>query len=153
MSAQIDNRHVAFMENLTVASRKMRTYYNARVARYGLTFARARVILLLSKNETMNQSELACELELEKPTVVRLLDRMEAHGFIERRADPNDRRAKLIALSAHGTDMARELDIMRAEFYEAVLGPVGPDELLIATTVFETIIAKVDQIIQDRPDD
>ncbi|WP_176086327.1 MarR family transcriptional regulator [Martelella sp. HB161492] len=134
------------METMTVASRKMRTYYNAQVSRYGLTFARARVILLLSKNEVMNQSALACELELEKPTVVRMLDRMEAIGLISRSPDPNDRRANLISLSEHGKAMAVKLDQVRVEFFDALFGPADTQKLAGGISVFETIIARIEKL-------
>ncbi|TNB49121.1 MarR family transcriptional regulator [Martelella lutilitoris] len=145
-------QYAAFVEALSVASRKMRTNYNAQVARFGLTFTRARVIQLLSKHETMNQSMLACELELEKPTVVRILDRMEAHDLIERHPDPADRRAKLIVLSKHGAAMADELSVLRGEIARTIFADMDPAHIDIATGVFEAIIARLDQL-SEVPED
>ena len=51
-----------------------------------LTLASARVFHALSKRDGLNQRELADELGIETPTIVRLLDAMEKQGFIERRA-------------------------------------------------------------------
>ncbi|MCB5202445.1 MarR family transcriptional regulator [Neorhizobium sp. T786] len=95
-----------FLEALTNASRKIRTAFNQRVTAHGLTYPRARALLRLSKKPGMTQSELACELELEQATMVRILDRMEEHGLVERQPDPKDRRAKLIVLTPRGTEQA-----------------------------------------------
>ena len=153
MSNPDTRQYVAFIEALSVASRKMRTHYNAHVARHGLTFTRARVIQLLSKNESMNQSMLACELELEKPTVVRILDRMEAHGLIARHTDPADRRANIIVLSEHGKAMAEQLQVLRGEFARLFFTGVDPAHIDIATGVFETIIARLDQLPETPVDE
>lgn len=153
MSDPDTRQYVAFVEALSVASRKMRTHYNAQVSRHGLTFARARVIQLLSKNEAMNQSMLACELELEKPTVVRILDRMEAHGLIARQPDPADRRANIIVLSEHGKAMAEKLQVLRGEFAQTFFSGVDPAHIDIATSVFETITARLDQISEAPADE
>ncbi|TCT29632.1 MarR family winged helix-turn-helix transcriptional regulator [Martelella mediterranea] len=140
---QTDER-VAFMEALAVASRKMRTAFNARVSEHGLTFARARVLLLLIRHETCNQSALACELELEKPTVVRMLDRMAAIDLIERVPDPNDRRINLIRLRPHGEAMARTLLDVRRDVVDSLFRPEDEEALISATALFQTLIARTD---------
>ena len=95
-----------FLEALTKMSRKIRTAFNKQVTAHGLTYPRAHALFRLAKTQIITQTELACELELEQATLVRLLDRMEENGLIERRQDPNDRRAKLIALTRHGQEQA-----------------------------------------------
>jgi len=59
----------------------------------GLTGSQWRAVAYLSKNEGTNQACLADMLEIEPITLVRMLDRLEQRGLIERRVDPNDRRA------------------------------------------------------------
>ncbi len=153
MSPVSTQQYAAFVEALSVASRKMRTNYDAQVARYGLTFARARVIQLLSKHSAMNQSMLACELELEKPTLVRILDRMEAHDLIERHPDPADRRANLIVLSEHGRAMAGELTALRGEIALTIFAGMDPAHIDIATNVFKAIIARLDTLSEVAEDE
>jgi DNA-binding MarR family transcriptional regulator len=48
------------------------------------------------------QLRLAEKLEVDRTTMVDLVDRLEASGFVERRPDPNDRRARLIHLTPRG---------------------------------------------------
>jgi MarR family transcriptional regulator for hemolysin len=113
-----------FLEALTKVSRRVRTAFNQQVTAHGLTYPRARALFRLAKRQNMTQTELAFELELEQATLVRLLDRMEENGLIERRPDPNDRRAKLITLTLHGEEQAAFVrsiaDQLRAKIFEGV---------------------------------
>jgi MarR family transcriptional regulator for hemolysin len=74
-------------------------------SRLGLTRAQCRVLAYLARNEGINQAGLADLLEIKPMTLVRQIDRMEGDGWIERRPDPDDRRARLLVL----TDKARPI--------------------------------------------
>src|ERR1044072_2469339 len=104
--SQTDQMASEFLEALTKVSRKVRTVFNQRVTAHGFTYPRARTLFRLIRKQNMTQTELACELEMGQANMVRLLDRMEENGLIERRQDPNDRRVKLICLTPHGQEQA-----------------------------------------------
>jgi MarR family transcriptional regulator for hemolysin len=127
------------LETLTKVSRKMRTAFNQQVTARGLTYPRARVLFRLTKKQNISQRDLACELELEQATIVRLLDRMEEHGLIERRPDANDRRAKLVALTDHGAEQARLVAAIADQIREQVFRDFDTGEMRIALAVLERI--------------
>jgi MarR family transcriptional regulator for hemolysin len=128
-----------FIEALTKVSRKIRTTFNQQATAQGLTYPRARALFRLAARQNMTQSELAFELELEQATMVRLLDRMEEHGLIERRQDPADRRAKLISLTAHGAEQAalvrRLADEMRSQIFQGI----DVEQLRIAIALLDRV--------------
>jgi MarR family transcriptional regulator, transcriptional regulator for hemolysin len=66
----------------------------------GLTRAQCKVLSYLARNEGINQAGLADLLEVRPMTLVRQIDRMEEDGWIERRPDPSDRRARRLVLTA-----------------------------------------------------
>jgi MarR family transcriptional regulator for hemolysin len=68
--------------------------------RLGLTRAQCRTLGYLARNEGVNQAGLADLLEIRPMTLVRQIDRMEEAGWIERRPDPADRRARRLFLTA-----------------------------------------------------
>ncbi len=70
------------------------------MAKVGLTNAQLRVILHLSHQEGVTQVSLSDEIGIKKASVGVLLERLQEKGLVERRADPGDRRANLIYLSA-----------------------------------------------------
>jgi DNA-binding MarR family transcriptional regulator len=63
-----------------------------------LTLSQCKVLAHLARNEGISQARLADLTETDPMTLVRTLDRMEQDGWIERRADPGDRRAHCLFL-------------------------------------------------------
>ncbi len=91
-------------------ARLLRTTYDRRVRDLGLTRSQWWVLTHLFRKDGITQSELAETLELEKPSLGKLLDRLETKGWVRRVADPKDRRAKLVFL----TDAAQApMQVMR----------------------------------------
>jgi MarR family transcriptional regulator for hemolysin len=80
-------------------ARLLRTTFDRRVRELGLTRSQWWVLNHLFRNNGVTQSELAEILEVEKPTLGRLLDRLEQKGWVRREADANDRRAKRVFLT------------------------------------------------------
>lgn len=90
-------------------ARLMRTVYDRRTRALGLTRSQWWVLNHLYFNEGISQSELADLLDVEKPTLGRLLDRLEAKGWLERRAAQGDRRIKRVYLTGEVQDLMRSL--------------------------------------------
>jgi MarR family transcriptional regulator for hemolysin len=95
----------------------------------GLTSAQCRVLGYLARNEGINQAGLADFLEIKPMTLVRQLDRMEEDGWIERRPDPGDRRARRLVLTDKARPiLARILDLsneVRAESFAGLSDAEG----------------------------
>jgi len=68
-------------------------HFEQRATQLGMSLTQCKVLVFLSRNEGATQARLADLCDTEPMTVVRVLDRMERDGWIERRADPSDRRA------------------------------------------------------------
>lgn len=81
-------------------ARLLRTTYDRRVRELGLTRSQWWVLTHLFRKDGITQSELAEMLELEKPSLGRLLDRLEAKGWVRREMDARDRRAKRVFLTS-----------------------------------------------------
>ncbi|HWI25324.1 MAG TPA: MarR family transcriptional regulator [Stellaceae bacterium] len=77
-------------------ARLLRKRFDQRARALGLSRSQWQVLAHLSRHEGINQSGLADILEVENITLGRLIDRMEEAGWVERRADPGDRRARLL---------------------------------------------------------
>jgi DNA-binding MarR family transcriptional regulator len=85
---------------LADVSRLVRQRFDARARALGLTRAQWRVLAQLRRREGVNQASLAEILEIEPITLGRHIDRLVEKGFVERRADPADRRAWRLYLRA-----------------------------------------------------
>ncbi|KTD49461.1 MarR family transporter transcriptional regulator [Legionella rubrilucens] len=60
------------------------------------------ILMELLNQDGLTQTDLVQRIDVEQPTAVRTLDRMERDGFIYRQPSPTDRRAVLIYLSEKG---------------------------------------------------
>jgi DNA-binding MarR family transcriptional regulator len=86
-------------------ARLLRKRYEQRARPFGLTRAQWQILAHLQRHEGINQSGLAEIIEIEPVTVGRLVDRMAAAGWVERRADPGDRRAHRLFLTERARPM------------------------------------------------
>ena len=96
-----DDEYIGYV--LSDVARLMRTVFDRRVRGIGLTRAQWLVLTRLYRRPGASQTELAVMLEIDRANAGRMLDRMEKNGWVERRADSEDRRINRLYL----TDDAR----------------------------------------------
>src|ERR1700750_667641 len=118
MRARNPRREFAFL--ISDVARLLRNHADQRARQFGMTRAQWAVLARLESNEGLKQSELAEMLDLQPITLTRLVDRLCANGMVERRPDPNDRRAKRL----HLTPLARPLMDRLAELGQDMMGTV-----------------------------
>jgi MarR family transcriptional regulator for hemolysin len=90
-------------------ARLMRTVYDRRVRSLGLTRSQWWVLNHIFRNPGVTQSELAAILEVERATLGRLLDRLQAKGWVRREDDARDRRAWRVHLTPAADPAMRKL--------------------------------------------
>ena len=102
-------------------ARLLKTYADQRARQFGISRAQWAVLIRIDRNEGLKQSELADMLDLQPITLTRLLDRLADNGLIERRADPNDRRANRLYLKPAAKPLLDRLAELGADMMETVL--------------------------------
>jgi MarR family transcriptional regulator for hemolysin len=80
-------------------ARLLRLSYDRRMKALGLTRSQWWVLTHLYRNDGVTQAELADLLEIDRPALGRLLDRLELSGWVTRKDDTKDRRAKRVFLT------------------------------------------------------
>src|SRR5476649_713541 len=90
------DRMLGFVIHEVARLLRRRFEHYTRGAELGLTRAQCAVLAHLARQEGINQAALAQSLDIEPITLVRLLDRLEESGLIERKPDPGDRRAYVL---------------------------------------------------------
>lgn len=106
-------------------ARLLRRELDRRAQPLGLTQAQWRAIVNLSRAEGMKQAELAERLEVKPITIARLIDRMELAGWVERRADPCDRRAMRLYLTPKSAPILAQMQDLGATTLEEALNGVS----------------------------
>jgi MarR family transcriptional regulator for hemolysin len=119
-----DKREIAF--TIMDVARLLKTYADHRARQFGISRAQWAVLVRLEYTEGLKQSELAELLDLQPISLTRLLDRLADNGLIERRPDPNDRRANRLYLTPTAKPLLGRLSGLAADVMETVLD--GLDE-------------------------
>ena len=120
------SRNYGFL--ISDVARLMRTTYDRRVRELGLTRSQWWVLTLLFRNDGVTQSELAELLEIERPTLGRLLDRLEAKGWVRREHDSRDRRAWRVHLTDAVEPAMRKLRKVASELRSDALAGLSAQE-------------------------
>src|SRR5476651_2848035 len=100
-------REIAF--TIMDVARLIKTYADQRARQFGISRAQWAVLIRIDRTEGLKQSELAEMLDLQPISLTRLLDRLADSGLIERRADPNDRRANRLFLMPAARPLLEQL--------------------------------------------
>lgn len=119
------SRNFAFI--LHDVARLLRTTFDRRVKSLGFTRSQWWVLNHLFRSNGVTQSDLAETLEIEKATLGRLLDRLEAKGLVRREDDANDRRAKRVFLTEEVEPVLKAMRAAAAELRRDALAGLSPE--------------------------
>jgi MarR family transcriptional regulator, transcriptional regulator for hemolysin len=142
------NREFGF--SINDVARMIRTYADQKARQFGITRAQWVVLVRLDRFEGLKQSELADMLDLQPITLTRLLDRLSASGLIERRADPNDRRANRLYLTPAARPLLEQLVELGEELMTTALAGVDRDSIERMVAQLATVKENLRQAIAQR---
>ncbi|BBK30000.1 MarR family transcriptional regulator [Allostella humosa] len=106
----------------------MRKRFDRRARALGLSRAQWSVLAQLSRVEGIHQGGLADILEVEPITLARMVDRLEAAGFVERRPDPTDRRVKRLHLLPPAAPVLEQMRSLGVATREEALAGIAADD-------------------------
>jgi DNA-binding MarR family transcriptional regulator len=116
-----------------------RKHFDRRAVKFGLTRAQWRATKMLYHREGLRQTELAESLDMEPIAVGRVIDRLQAAGFVERRPDPRDRRAWRLYITEQARVIVGDMELIARDVRkDATLG-IEYDELRQALDVLNRI--------------
>jgi MarR family transcriptional regulator, transcriptional regulator for hemolysin len=144
----VDN-HLLF--TLAEVQRLVRAYADKEAVRFGITRAQWAVLAKVERFEGMKQSELAELLEMQPITLTRLIDRLCEQGWIERRNDETDRRAKRLFLRKAARPLLGKLAGLRSELTATALAGINPIDAHRLLDQLETIRENVRAAIHRGP--
>jgi DNA-binding MarR family transcriptional regulator len=119
-------------------ARLLRKKFDQRARALGLSRSQWQVLVHLSRHEGINQSGLAEILEIENITLGRLIDRMEDSGWVARRLDPKDRRARLLYTTKKVAPVMERMHELAEETRNEALAGLSPKQ---RDQLIETLIA------------
>jgi DNA-binding MarR family transcriptional regulator len=111
---------------LAEVSRRYVRRFEQRAREVQLTLPTCRVLAYLERHPGISQARLAEFTALEPMAVVRVLDRLQADGLVERRPDPADRRVHSVHLSAAAAPVLAEVKRLAALTRAETFGGIEP---------------------------
>jgi len=135
---------------LSDTSRLMRKRFDERARTIGATRSQWRTLAVLARHEGINQGGLAELLEIEPITVCRMIDRLEEAGKVERRRDPDDRRAWRIYLTEKARPFIEQFRELANELTNEVLDGISEADRTHMTALLQQMRANLGL---PRPDD
>jgi MarR family transcriptional regulator for hemolysin len=141
--APVENRKRAVALRLTVVARQLWQRFDRRVERIGVSRAKWRLIAAVGRRPGTTQRLIAELLEISEVTAGRLIDRLCADGYRERRENPHDRRANCVYLTASAQPVLEQLgELARVEEDEAFAG-LSDDDLARLESLLEAIARNI----------
>ena len=126
-------------------ARYWRAELDRRLRHLGLSQSQWLVLIKLP-DEGMTQTVLARKVGIEGSTLVRLLDRLQANGWIERRDVLGDRRAKRVVPTAKAKTLQHEVAVIAQELREQLLEGIEPECVAIAAKVLSQLRQKLENL-------
>lgn len=134
-----DNTNQSFGCLLHDTARLLRRDFNRRAQVLSLTQTQWQALCVLSHNEGINQAALAELLEVQPITLGRLIDRLEATGWVERRDHPTDRRAITLYLTAKAEPILNDMWKLAEQTRDIALRGVSESEREQVMSILERV--------------
>jgi len=121
----------ALLQLLTDSQSAMARIFEHRAQHLGLTRAQWRVLSGLYGHGGMTQTALAESISLAPSPLGKIVDKLEASGYVERRPDPEDRRINRLFVTDAVTPLVEPTRTLLRELEEAVLRDLPADEKFV----------------------
>jgi len=113
---------------LSRARESVAEHLHADVGRHGLTLMEFGILEVLFHKGPLLLGEVQRRILVSSGGVTYLVDRLERKGLVERRACPDDRRARYAALTARGEELIRGVFPQHAACIEDLMSVLTPEE-------------------------
>ncbi len=124
-----DATRMAMSQTMLHMARSYRAAADQLLAELGVSQATAWPIIVIQRlGEGVRQKEIAEDLGIEAPSLVRLLDQLEASGLALRTLDPADGRSKTVHLTDAGRLIASDINKRLLSFRRAVFSGVSSED-------------------------
>jgi MarR family transcriptional regulator, transcriptional regulator for hemolysin len=133
------DRYENFGFLLKGVSRLYTRRFEERAQALSLTLPQCKALAYLARNEGVSQARLAELIDVDPMSLVRILDRMQADGWVERRSDPEDRRARTLWLTQKAKPLVDEIWRLASETRAETLQGLAAREREVLMELLERV--------------
>lgn len=134
-----------FAQAIAIVARRWRTRLDERLKPMNMSIARWGALYWLGQqSEGVSQAALADMAGVEPPTLVRVIDQLEAQGLVERKVSATDRRVNLLRLTDAARPLVEEIEIEAERMRMEVLHDLTFEEYESAMNVMSKLRERLD---------
>ncbi len=134
-----------FAQAISIVARRWRTRLDERLKPLDMSIARWGALYWLGQTgDGISQAALAEMAGVEPPTLVRVIDQLEAQGLVERKVSPSDRRVNLLRLTEAALPLVAEIEAEAEAMRQEILSDLTFDEYRTAMDVMQKMRVLLD---------
>jgi MarR family transcriptional regulator, transcriptional regulator for hemolysin len=130
---------------VSLIARTQRTRFDQRARSIGITLSQWRAIFAISIDEGTSQRRIAETIDVGDVAAGRLVDRLVDNGWVERRADPADRRTHRLYLTSAARPLLDRLAALGQSEEAMALEGLDPRDIDVALAVLDRVIANLER--------
>lgn len=123
---------------------KERVFLEAKM--FGLPPAVLKCLMIFDGQRYITGMEVAGKLEVAKSRATVIIDGLERKGMIQRVADPNDARVKLISLTQAGHNKVREIEDFVFHLHHQLLEHIEPSQRANVIAALEVLRSSMKEV-------
>ena len=141
------------MTRLQSAARLSRTALAARLLAHGFYAGQDQIMMALAVEDGQTPGQLATRLGVRPPTITKTINRLQAQGFLAKRASDNDGRQAHIYLTETGSEAIREIEKSVRKAEKQALKGLDKKELKVLSKMLSRIEANLSGSFEQPDDD
>jgi DNA-binding MarR family transcriptional regulator len=124
----MDGTDEPLVDTFWALSRRLRALAQEALAEWDVTPSQARALAVLRHGGPQRLGELAERLRIAPRSATEVVDALAERGLVERRADPVDRRATLVALTSQGEEVSAAIRSARKTGASSLFARLPPSD-------------------------
>jgi DNA-binding MarR family transcriptional regulator len=145
-----DCKDDSLLQLISMTAQVMRSFADQWLKKYDLTLEQLKILKTMDVEDGQTQSSLCLVTRKSAANITRLLDRLENKNYVERRKNPEDRRASLVCLTPEGLRIREKVRDGFDEMRGAILQDIDPAKYEQTIDVLNMIKDRVENVSVDK---
>ncbi len=130
-------REKSLIENMHLLSINVRYFLHQELLNLNInaTYEMARVLMIISKDDHLNQQQIANMTYRNKASLTSLIENMEKRGLVERKESITDRRNKIVSITDSGKAIVDEIQPIFNQMLEELYQDLTDEEMRLMNGV------------------
>ena len=114
--------------------------FREECGKFGITPVQSGLLTILDWQAGLDQVTLGAEVGIDRTNVADVVSRLESRGLVERRANPADRRTRLVSITAEGREFLQRVRTGMETAQERFLAPLGEEDRRIFMRLLRELV-------------